>query len=123
MLFWIQQNELISNLWFYALNKLKSKVGMFICQQKKNDEIWIGRPLLGILLLAHLDLLAENLSYLLLGLLLLLVAYLILVKILFFSNLIPKNTTDINLGKKYGTASGIGSLVIGIILIILGLFL
>ena len=54
---------------------------------------------LGILLLAHLDLLAENLSYLLLGLLLLLVAYLILVKILFFSNLIPKNTTDINLGK------------------------
>ena len=32
---------------------------------------------LGILLLAHLDLLAENLSYLLLGLLLLLVAYLI----------------------------------------------
>ena len=77
---------------------------------------------LGILLLAHLDLLAENLSYLLLGLLLLLVAYLILVKILFFSNLIPKNTTDINLGKKYGTASGIGSLVIGIILIILGLF-
>ena len=63
---------------------------MFICQQKKNDEIWIGRPLLGILLLAHLDLLAENLSYLLLGLLLLLVAYLILVKILFFSNLILK---------------------------------
>ena len=49
---------------------------------------------LGILLLAHLDLLAENLSYLLL-----------------------------NLGKKYGTASGIGSLVTGIILIILGLFL
>ena len=67
---------------------------------------------LGILLLAHLDLL------------LLLVAYLILVKkFYFFSNLIPKNTTDINLGKKYGTASGIGSLVIGIILIILGLFL
>ena len=86
MLFWIQQNELISNLWFYALNKLKSKVGMFICQQKKNDEIWIGRPLFGILLLAHLDLLAENLS-LLLGLLLLLVAYLILVKILFFLKL------------------------------------
>nr|WP_225581395.1 hypothetical protein [Enterococcus faecalis] len=55
---------------------------------------------------------------------LLLVAYLILVKkFYFFSNLIPKNTTDINLGKKYGTASGIGSLVIGIILIILGLFL
>ena len=79
---------------------------------------------LGILLLAHLDLLAENLSYLFLGLLLLLVAYLILVKkFYFFSNLIPKNTTDINLGKKYGTASGIGSLVIGIILIILGLFL
>jgi hypothetical protein len=44
-------------------------------------------------------------------------------KFYFFSNLIPKNTTDINLGKKYGTASGIGSLVIGIILIILGLFL
>ncbi|MFG5501685.1 hypothetical protein ACFJYO_14940, partial [Enterococcus faecalis] len=44
---------------------------------------------LGILLLAHLDLLAENLSYLLLGLLLLLVAYLILVKkFYFFSNLI-----------------------------------
>ena len=42
---------------------------------------------LGILLLAHLDLLAENLSYLLLGLLLLLVAYLILVKILFFLKL------------------------------------
>ena len=73
---------------------------------------------LGILLLAHLDLLAENLSYLLLGLLLLLVAYLILVKkFYFFSNLIPKNTTDIHLSKKYGTASGIGSLVI------LGLFL
>ena len=87
MLFWIQQNELISNLWFYALNKLKSKVGMFICQQKKNDEIWIGRPLLGILLLAHLDLLAENLSYLLLGLLLLLVAYLILVKNFIFLKL------------------------------------
>ena len=67
---------------------------------------------LGILLLAHL------------GLLLLLVAYLILVKkFYFFSNLIPKNTTDIHLSKKYGTASGIGSLVIGIILIILGLFL
>ena len=40
---------------------------------------------LGILLLAHLDLLAENLSYLLLGLLLLLVAYLILVKKFYFS--------------------------------------
>lgn len=40
---------------------------------------------LGILLLAHLDLLAENLSYLLLGLLLLLVAYLILVKNFIFS--------------------------------------
>ncbi|MGJ0823366.1 hypothetical protein ACR745_13740 [Enterococcus faecalis] len=39
---------------------------------------------LGILLLAHLDLLAENLSYLLLGLLLLLVAYLILVKKFYF---------------------------------------
>ena len=60
---------------------------MFICQQKKNDEIWIGRPLLGILLLAHLDLLAENLSYLLLGLLLLLVAYLILVKNFIFLKL------------------------------------
>lgn len=40
---------------------------------------------LGILLLAHLNLLAENLSYLLLGLLLLLVAYLILVKNFIFS--------------------------------------
>ena len=58
---------------------------------------------LGILLLAHLDLLAENLSYLLLGLLLLLVAYLILVKkFYFFSNLIPKNTTDIHLSIWYG---------------------
>ncbi|EPH74082.1 hypothetical protein D929_01456 [Enterococcus faecalis 02-MB-P-10] len=44
-------------------------------------------------------------------------------KFYFFSNLIPKNTTDIHLSKKYGMASGIGSLVIGIILIILGLFL
>ena len=42
---------------------------------------------LGILLLAHLDLLAENLSYLLLGLLLLLVAYLILVKNFIFLKL------------------------------------
>ncbi len=86
MLFWIQQNELISNLWFYALNKLKSKVGMFICQTKeKTMKYGLVGLFLGILLLAHLDLLAENLSYLLLGLLLLLVAYLILVKNFIFS--------------------------------------
>lgn len=79
---------------------------------------------LGILLLVYLDLLVENFSYFFLGLLFLFVVYLILVKkFYFFLNLIFKNIIDINLGKKYGMVFGIGSLVIGIILIILGLFL
>lgn len=56
--------------------------------KKKTMKYGLVGLFLGILLLAHLDLLAENLSYLLLGLLLLLVAYLILVKkILFFLKL------------------------------------
>ena len=87
MLFWIQQNELISNLWFYALNKLKSKVGCLYVSKRKTMKYGLVGLFLGILLLAHLDLLAENLSYLLLGLLLLLVAYLILVKNFIFLKL------------------------------------
>ncbi|EIQ7138648.1 hypothetical protein [Enterococcus faecalis] len=74
---------------------------------------------IGAILLSYLNIISQRSMYFILGALLLIVAYLILMKgKYFFSNLISSSDTNKNLDKKLGIASGIISLIIGIILIL-----
>lgn len=74
---------------------------------------------IGSILLSYLNIISQRSLYFILGALLLIVAYLILMKgKYFFSNLISSSDTNKNLDKKLGIASGIISLIIGIILIL-----
>lgn len=74
---------------------------------------------IGSILLSYLNIISQRSLYFILGALLLIVAYLILMKgKYFFSNLISSSDTNKNLDKKLGIVSGIISLIIGIILIL-----